>query len=343
MALHPEAGACNVAVSAIVPVHNGAATLGLCLEALRSCTAPPLEIIVVDDFSDDASRHIAVQLGCSLAVLQQRSYQARARNVGARIARAEVLLFVDADIVVDADTVEKALGALMDGEADAVVVPFRPDSPANDFCSQYKHLIMTFNQMSFSGAIRWTNTSCLMVRRRAFEQVGGFDESLPRATCEDFQFGLSLARNGARVLLEKRTAVWHHRSFVLRELALCQLRRSIAFGRILASSLGSAGLAQFPVAMSIRLSSIALPSVILCLAGASVYSQLAWAAALAGTAYCVLNWGLFRYLAAARGRLFATAACGLLALDSAGCAAAFLFGFVRELWRIRVMPVRTSL
>jgi len=60
----------------------------------------PLECIVVDDGSTDGSAAIARAAGATVARVAQPARPSRARNAGAARARGEILLFVDADVVV---------------------------------------------------------------------------------------------------------------------------------------------------------------------------------------------------------------------------------------------------
>jgi GT2 family glycosyltransferase len=90
------------AASVIIPAYNAAATLAACLDALLAQRLPPemppLEIIVVDDGSRDATPAIAARYAPAVRLLRQANAgPAAARNTGLAAARAPLVLFTDAD------------------------------------------------------------------------------------------------------------------------------------------------------------------------------------------------------------------------------------------------------
>lgn len=87
--------------SIIVPVFNGADTLGACLEALVGQTYPreKFEVIVVNDGSTDASAKIAAGYAVRLIDLGTNRGRIAARNAGAEAARFDTLLFNDAGVI----------------------------------------------------------------------------------------------------------------------------------------------------------------------------------------------------------------------------------------------------
>ena len=89
--------------SVVVPAYQAAAVLPSCLGALQRQTIDraQLEIIVVDDGSTDSTAAAAEQalrdFPASQVIRTKHGGPAKARNLGARIARGDVLLFTDAD------------------------------------------------------------------------------------------------------------------------------------------------------------------------------------------------------------------------------------------------------
>jgi glycosyltransferase involved in cell wall biosynthesis len=95
-------------VSVVVPARDAAAHLPRCLDALSKSDYTRFETIVVDDASTDATANVARSRGCKVLRLAAQAGPAAARNRGAREARGDVLLFIDADVEVRADTIARA-------------------------------------------------------------------------------------------------------------------------------------------------------------------------------------------------------------------------------------------
>src|SRR5437016_5955250 len=94
-------------ISVIIPVYNGAGHLEACLSALRCSAMPPNELIVVDDGSTDNSREIAAQFSAKVLSTNGRCGPAQARNIGAKEATGDIVLFLDSDVCVYPDTIPK--------------------------------------------------------------------------------------------------------------------------------------------------------------------------------------------------------------------------------------------
>jgi glycosyltransferase involved in cell wall biosynthesis len=85
-------------VSVIIPVYDGELYLREAIESALCQTVPPLEILVVDDGSQDGSAEVAGSVGGVVrCVRQTHAGAAAARNLGARLSRGDWLAFLDAD------------------------------------------------------------------------------------------------------------------------------------------------------------------------------------------------------------------------------------------------------
>lgn len=91
-------------VTAIIPVFNGSRFIGEALASVLAQTAPPIEVILVDDGSTDDTAHVLQELvernstRIPIRVLtQENAGQSTARNNAAAIARGELLAFLDQD------------------------------------------------------------------------------------------------------------------------------------------------------------------------------------------------------------------------------------------------------
>jgi cellulose synthase/poly-beta-1,6-N-acetylglucosamine synthase-like glycosyltransferase len=209
----------GVRLSVIVPVRDAAVQLEDCLTALARCEGPPREVIVVDDGSRDDPAAVAAAHGARL-VRTAGEGPAAARNAGARAARGELLFFLDADCRAQPSTLTTATRALdRPPAADAVFGSYDDEPAAPGVVSQFKNLHhhWVHQQGEEEAGTFWSG--CGVVRRAAFEAVGGFDAGRFRVpSIEDVELGRRLRAAGYRIRLEKRLQVKHLKSWSLKEV-----------------------------------------------------------------------------------------------------------------------------
>ncbi len=160
-------------ISFIVPAHNEEAWISRCLTAIDVATqslVPAHEVLVVDDASTDGTSAIAATHGARVISVAYRQISAT-RNAGAREARGDVLFFVDADTLVNAEIVDSALDAIEHGAAGGGCVPRFEGRLPRWFRLMYPLMV---------AAMRWplrqTGGACLFCTRSAFRATGGFSQ-----------------------------------------------------------------------------------------------------------------------------------------------------------------------
>lgn len=198
-------GVDDLAVSFVVPVRNDAVRLRRCLESLLADAADtPHEIIVMDHGSTDDSVDTARRLGAR-TVSRASGTVATLRNDGVSLARAPLVAFVDADHQISRGWLAAALAALAAPEVGAVGAPYH--APADG----------TWVQRAYDGFRRhptrtepaeWFGAGNLVVRRAAFDAVGGFDTGLE--SCEDVDLCFRFARSGWTLLSVPAMHSVHH-------------------------------------------------------------------------------------------------------------------------------------
>lgn len=199
-------------VSVIVPVFNGGNFLHQCLDALFSSDYTDFEVIVVDDGSTDDSAKISREKGATvIATARRQSGPAAARNLAAKQAKGEILLFIDADVVVKADTISKAVKRFADNPEYSALFGSYDDSPfEKNFLSQYKNLQHHFVHQTSNpeASTFWTGLGA--IRRDTFLEMSGFDcEQFPVPSIEDIELGVRLRNAGHRILLDRRIQAKH--------------------------------------------------------------------------------------------------------------------------------------
>lgn len=220
--------------SVIVPVYNGAATILRCLDALaiQTFAATSYEIIVVDDGSQDDTAlrvqrwidtHPAVQ---ARVVRQANAGPAAARNHGAGLAQAPILLFTDADCAPTPTWVAAMLDAFGDPAVVGVKGVYRTDQSglAPRFVqAEYED---RYDRMRGLPVIDFIDTYSAGYRRSVFLANGGFDTTFPTASVEDQEFSFRLARQGLRLVFTPQAQVFHLHDESVSEYA----RRKYAIG-----------------------------------------------------------------------------------------------------------------
>lgn len=100
-------------ISVVIPLYNGAATIGRAIESAFSQRLAPVEVIVVDDGSTDSGPDVVAEYFPQVAMLRQSNMgPGEARNAGIRQAKSEWLAFLDADDVWSANHLDLAAAAV---------------------------------------------------------------------------------------------------------------------------------------------------------------------------------------------------------------------------------------
>jgi cellulose synthase/poly-beta-1,6-N-acetylglucosamine synthase-like glycosyltransferase len=183
----------ELAISFIIPMHNEDRTIAQCLDAIDAERAGNDEIIVVDNGSTDHS--IAIVNGFSkVALLLKPGVKVAAlRNAGARRAGGDLLVFIDADCVVCKGYRNNLLAAFKEPGVGAsgskVDLPSNPHWIEKAWYSQKRYT---------TGKVKYINSGNLAVRKKIFDEIGGFDETL--ITGEDSELCWRLNRAGYAVV-----------------------------------------------------------------------------------------------------------------------------------------------
>ena len=161
-------------ISVIIPTLNEAPRIEVLVAALRAQTRAPLEILVCDGDSDDDTALLAQNAGATVLLCGRGT--AKQRNLGARAARGELLVFLDADDLPAPrflDQVARSFASL----------PFAVACPwfvARDAGLFVRAIYFAFNIGFFLGqsTLRTGSGVCLICPRAAFLESGGFDETM---------------------------------------------------------------------------------------------------------------------------------------------------------------------
>lgn len=229
-------------VSVIVPVYNGGNFLHRSLDALFASDYPNFEVIVVDDGSTDESAEISREKGATVMQSERRqSGPAAARNLAAKKAKGDILLFVDADVVVKPDTISRVAATFADKPEFSALFGSYDDEPgAKNFLSQYKNLQHHFVHQNSNpeASTFWAGLGA--VRRDVFLSVGGFDcERFAIPSIEDIELGVRLRSAGHRILLDCNIQAKHLKKWEVVSLVKTDIFcRAVPWSKLILTSQG---------------------------------------------------------------------------------------------------------
>jgi glycosyltransferase involved in cell wall biosynthesis len=180
-------------VSIIVPCHNGGRYLDGLLASLGAQTFRDFETIIIDNGSTEvATREKLKALDPAVRVVaQENRYLPGARNRGFLEARAQLVLPLDCDDTLEPSYLAETVPILENAPADVAAV-FTHMRLTGTLAGELPRHLNRFDQL-FLNQLPY----CMLIRRSAWQAVGGYDETMRDGT-EDWEFNIRLWRSGFR-------------------------------------------------------------------------------------------------------------------------------------------------
>jgi cellulose synthase/poly-beta-1,6-N-acetylglucosamine synthase-like glycosyltransferase len=295
-------------VSIIVPARNERRNVERCLRSMLTARYPALEVLLVDDHSEDGTGEIARAIAAHdrrLCVLESPPLppgwfgKQWACATGARAARGDILLFADADTEQAPDLVPRAVNAMRALYADLLSVAGRQELGTFwERLLQPQIFMMLFLRYGGTEGVNRANRpenviangQCFLVRRDAYDAIGGH-EAVRENVAEDLMLAQATARAGRRVRFVLGPEQLSTRMYTsLREL-IEGWGKNIYAGGMHAAPFGAVGRALYPLALLSAPLFFLLPSIVMVLAlVGAVPDALLWSGA--ATAGLVIWWAL---------------------------------------------------
>lgn len=186
-------------ISAVIPVYNGEAYLATAIESVLSQSHAPIECLVIDDGSTDATREVAARFGPAVTyVAQSRGGVSSARNRGTDMAHGELVAFLDHDDVWLPEKLARQVETLARGSATMVLCGVELIDAAGaslGFQQLHPRTDLITGMLLFDGTVTVSCSSTALIRREQLLAMGGFDPALGMSADWDLLL---------RVLLEGR-------------------------------------------------------------------------------------------------------------------------------------------
>jgi len=296
-------------VSVIVPFHGDLHQLGRCLSSL-SPLPPRTEVIVAADRAPKETDRVAWRHGARVIRVTGQGGPSAARNQAASASRSDVLIFIDADVVVPAKALHSMVREFAANPRMAAVFGTCDDEPGcSNFFSEYKSLAHAYVHRSADRRARSFWAGFGGMRADVFRSVGGFDEQFTRPCIEDIDLGDRVSAVGHSVLVDRRLHGCHLKRWTLRSMIASDIwdrgvpwtQLVLKSGRVRGLSFGSGQGA------SVVLSCVS----ILCLLAAYWQPRLLVVASTAIAATLFLNRELYAFFLERRGPWFACRAAAI--------------------------------
>ena len=223
----------------IIPAYQAGHYLDRCLSAVLAAGFDRSEIMVVDDGSTDGSGKIIAEYKIRCLRNETPQGAAAARNLGAAQTDSDILIFIDADIVIHPMTRQQILDKFAQDQTLTALFGSYDDAPAAPgLVSQYRNLLHHHVHQQFSGQIHSFWTGIGAVRRDTFSELGGFDTNWDMM--EDVEFGLRLPTD--KTMLVPNIMGTHLKEWTLWSMFQCDLwDRAVPWTRLLKSRRAEVG------------------------------------------------------------------------------------------------------
>src|SRR2546422_1466659 len=198
-------------VTVVIPTHNRPRKLVALLESLERHQVPELDsVVVVDDSDEPADLRRFESLHLEHVVLGRRVFISKAKNMGWQRTKTEFVYFIDDDNVVDNTTIGPLVNRIRASPTVAAMMPsvLYKSTPSTVWVyatpllpGRLKHLLVGRNlprNASLENRLLSTDAlpNAFIIRRRALEDVGGFDENLVVNSSMDLCLRLKAKRWG---------------------------------------------------------------------------------------------------------------------------------------------------
>jgi GT2 family glycosyltransferase len=322
-------------ISVIMPTIFWSGTFERCARQVLSLidsTAANAEVVVVFDGSPPPAPAWLDRPRVTIVKTGTRSGPAIARNLAAESARGEVLFFVDADVELAADAIDRVHAAFAaDPDLVGLFGAYDDEPAAVSLTSTFRNLLHHHTHVSNPGTAGTFWSGCGAMRTTAFLDVGGFDEKFAYPSVEDIELGMRVAANGGKILLAPDVRCKHLKHWTLASMVITDIvHRATPWTRLIMNS------RELPASLNLdwrgRLSGICSVLLAACLAVAVVAPVALWAALACGLVVVALNSSFYGLCARKRGFGFAVASFALHWLYFLYSSLTFGLVTLHELW-----------
>jgi glycosyltransferase involved in cell wall biosynthesis len=188
-----------------------------CLSAIFKSKYKNYEVILVSDNSSKSSIELTKKYPCKIIKLKNNNGAANARNHGAKLAKGQILVFLDSDVEIQDNSLtiinnynnKKNNEGILQG-----VYSHKPNYKSS--ITQYLHSYQCYHVFFETKKSRYTETLCtcfVAIKKKYFFNVKGFNNNFSGADTEDLDLGFKLIKENHKIPLEKKLKTIHHTNY----------------------------------------------------------------------------------------------------------------------------------
>jgi glycosyltransferase involved in cell wall biosynthesis len=194
-------------ISIIVPVYNDKEHITWCLDSIYACNyKDQFEVIIVDDGSSDGLEEAVALFPCRFLRTEKNSGPGMARNLGAGLAKGEILAFVDSDCIVPKDWLAVIDNNFMDDRMQVIAGRFSKNLNP-EFIARFRYYEASFYMLNEKTSVNTFTASSFACRKDLFLKAGGFGN---RPAAEEITLGHRLYKMGHNISCVPEFVVAHY-------------------------------------------------------------------------------------------------------------------------------------
>ena len=199
-------------ISIIIPAYNSEKTISKTIESLlkQNYSKKNYEIIIVDDGSIDNTQDTILKFKQVRLIKQNHKGPATARNLGARNAKGDILLFTDADCILDKNWIKEMVKPFTNPEIIGVSGTYKTLNNDN-FMARFigYEIEERHERMKRQKFIDFIGTFSAAYRKKIFLKFGGFDTRFKTSSGEDPELSYRIDKAGLKMVFQPKAIVFH--------------------------------------------------------------------------------------------------------------------------------------
>ena len=245
-------------LSIIIPAYNNPDELEALCQSIFEQLSVDIEVIIIDDASPIPLKGQVEKFNFHY-IFKENSGPAASRNLGAKLAKGEYLLFLDSDTVIPEGMLEKILLNAKETNLDICSIFYSEKSYNMGIGQQFKAYFDYFyncHNIPEGETLSLQGSSCLF-KKNVFKELGGWAENFTEPTIENEEFAYRIEKQGKYKIIYKPNLYISHHFQDLKGLLKTIFQRSIVWTQLkLSKAVGFDGLVRTRLTAFLTLQSI---------------------------------------------------------------------------------------